>query len=89
MAEDNARKYIPVIEELARKDSAQDSRIANLIESQQDLRRLVNDQVVSQAKTNGEVLSQLSAIRETLAWFRATLENSAARQQYQQKAPQP
>jgi len=81
VAEDNARKYIPVLEELVRKDSVKDTRIAQLTESQLDLRRLLNDQVVTQSKTNGEVLAQLSAIRETLAWFRATLENSSKHQQ--------
>lgn len=86
-SEEQARKYIPIIEELQRKDVTQDARMANMIESAQDLRRLVNDQVITQSKTNAEVLAQLSAIRETLAWFRATLENSGAPRQPQPRTP--
>lgn len=63
-------------------------RLNNTIEGLQEVRRVANEQALIQSKTNGEVLAQLSAIRETLAWFRATLENNGApRQPRQQGAP--
>lgn len=63
-------------------------RLNNTIEGLQEVRRVANEQALLQSKTNGEVLAQLSAIRETLAWFRATLENNgASRQPRQQGAP--
>lgn len=63
------------------------TRLNNTIEVLQDVRRGANEQALIQSKTNGEVLAQLSAIRETLAWFRATLENNGAPRQPQQRAP--
>lgn len=63
-------------------------RLNNTAEGLQEVRRVANEQSLIQSKTNAEVLAQLSAIRETLAWFRATLENSgASRQPRQQGAP--
>ncbi len=63
-------------------------RLNNTIDGLQEVRRVANEQALLQSKTNGEVLAQLSAIRETLAWFRATLENNGApRQPRQQGAP--
>lgn len=63
-------------------------RLNSTIEGLQEVRRVANEQALIQSKTNGEVLAQLSAIRETLAWFRATLENNGApRQPRQQGAP--
>lgn len=63
-------------------------RLNNTIEGLQEVRRVANENALVQSKTNGEVLAQLSAIRETLAWFRATLENNGAtRQPRQQGAP--
>lgn len=63
-------------------------RLNNTIDGLQEVRRAANEQALLQSKTNGEVLAQLSAIRETLAWFRATLENNGApRQPRQQGAP--
>lgn len=63
-------------------------RLNNTIDGLQEVRRVANEQALLQSKTNGEVLAQLSAIRETLAWFRATLENNgASRQPRQQGAP--
>ena len=63
-------------------------RLNNTIDGLQEVRRVANEQALLQSKTNSEVLAQLSAIRETLAWFRATLENNgASRQPRQQGAP--
>lgn len=56
-------------------------RLNNTIEGLQEVRRVANEQALLQSKTNGEVLAQLSAIRENLAWFRATLENNGAPRQ--------
>lgn len=64
------------------------TRLSNTVDGLQEVRRVSNEQAIIQSKTNGEVLAQLSAIRETLAWFRATLENNGApRQPRQQGAP--
>lgn len=56
-------------------------RLNNTIDGLQEARRVASEQALLQSKTNGEVLAQLSAIRETLAWFRATLENNGAPRQ--------
>lgn len=56
-------------------------RLNNTIEGLQEVRRVANEQSIVQSKTNAEVLAQLSAIRETLAWFRATLESSGTPRQ--------
>lgn len=64
------------------------ARLNSTIDGLQEVRRVASEQALLQSKTNGEVLAQLSAIRETLAWLRATLENNgASRQPRQQGAP--
>lgn len=74
--------------QLVLSDANSAARLNSAIEGLQEVRRVANEQALLQSKTNGEVLAQLSAIRETLAWFRATLENSGApRQPRQQGAP--
>lgn len=78
----------PLLNQLALKDVNVDGRMENIVDSLKEVRRVSNDQIAAQNKINGEVLAQLSAIRETLAWFRATLENNGApRQPRQQGAP--
>lgn len=64
-------------------------RLNNTIDGLQEVRRVANEQALLQSKTNGEVLAQLSAIRETLAWFRATLENNGAPRQPRQQGTAP
>jgi hypothetical protein len=64
----------PLLNQLALKDVNVDGRMENIVDSLKEVRRVSNDQIAAQNKINGEVLAQLSAIRETLAWFRATVE---------------
>lgn len=73
--------------QLSLNDANYSIRLNSTIEGLQEVRRVAGEQALIQAKTNGEVLAQLSAIRETLAWFRATLESNGAPRQPQQRAP--
>lgn len=75
--------------QLIMSDANASVRLNNTIEGLQEVRRVANEQALIQSKTNGEVLAQLSAIRETLAWFRATLENSGAPRQPRQQGTAP
>lgn len=63
-----------VLNQLTIKDVDYGNRLENVIDSVKEIRRVSNEQLVAQARTNSEVLTQLSAIRETLAWFRAKSE---------------
>lgn len=85
-ADRRADKYVPVIEELQRnavaqigRDRAQDARVEALIDGFKDVRRTLGEQASAQANTNEKLVTQLTDIRNTLTWFRATVEASGGK----------